>query len=271
MPAHTKPWFRSCDLHTQSFMQASSAISFRLPPDSISAAASSGSPLLSSQSCDLISGFSGLSIPRFSPLPFHFLTPAVFAFFRPLQFWVLTTQPLFLPFLSSLFRLTAASQVLPSGFPSRSSTFRSAWFPVLHFLLPVLGFPVCFLSPFPDSLPQLFLRCLLSHFPLPFRFLSSSSVSLPATQRDCSSFLLSSRFRLQRLSGAPGFFRPSGLSPSFPIRFPTVPSGSAYSAFCWFPFVLPCFTPAAVRQVLTSRSHSRCFSMTFAFFRPLPF
>ena len=99
MPAHTKPWCWSCDLHTQSFMQASSAISFRLPPDSISAAASSGSPLLSSRSCDLISGFSGLSIPRFSPLPFHFLTPAVFAFFRPLQFWVLTTQPLFLPFL----------------------------------------------------------------------------------------------------------------------------------------------------------------------------
>ena len=34
--------------HTLSFMQASSAISFRLPPASISAAASSGSPLLSS-------------------------------------------------------------------------------------------------------------------------------------------------------------------------------------------------------------------------------
>ena len=28
------------------------------------------------------------------------------------------------------------------------------------FRVPVLGFPVCFLLPFPDSLPQLFLRCL---------------------------------------------------------------------------------------------------------------
>ena len=32
------------------------------------------------------------------PLPLLFLTSAVFALFRPLQFWILTTQPLFLPF-----------------------------------------------------------------------------------------------------------------------------------------------------------------------------
>ena len=77
-------------------MQASSAISFRLPPASISAAASSGSPLSST----FVSDFSGPSIPRLAPLPFRFLTPAVFAFFRSLQFWVLTTQPLFLLFPS---------------------------------------------------------------------------------------------------------------------------------------------------------------------------
>ena len=35
-----------------------------------------------------------------SPLPFRFLTSAVSAFFRPPQFWILTTQPLF--FLSNL-------------------------------------------------------------------------------------------------------------------------------------------------------------------------
>ena len=60
-----------------------------------------------------------LSLPTFSGPDLHtacrrypvsFLTPAVFAFFRPLQFWVLTTQPLFL-----LFPLlpVSASQWLP--------------------------------------------------------------------------------------------------------------------------------------------------------------
>ena len=122
MPPHTKPWFRSYDLHTHSFMQASSAISFRLPPDSISAAASSGSPLLSSPPCGFISGFSGLSIPRFYPLPFHFLTPAVFAFFRLLQFWVLTTQPLFLPFL--FFPVPPHSSFPGASFRSRFQIFR---------------------------------------------------------------------------------------------------------------------------------------------------
>ena len=75
-------------------MQVSSAISFRLLPGSISAAASSGSPLPSS----FLSGFSGLNFLLLSQFSVDFLTPAVSAFFRPLQFWVLTTQPLFLPF-----------------------------------------------------------------------------------------------------------------------------------------------------------------------------
>ena len=96
MPPHTKPWFRSFDLHTQSFMQASSAISFRLPPDSIPAAASFRFTFVFTLS---LPTFSRPSIPRFAPLPVHFLTPSVLAFFRPPQFWVLTTQPLFLPFL----------------------------------------------------------------------------------------------------------------------------------------------------------------------------
>ena len=60
-------------------------------------------------------------------------------------------------------------------------------FPVL-----VLGLTVCFLSLFLDSLPQPFLKCLLPvsfpYFPLLFRFLSSASVSLPATQPSVSLF-----------------------------------------------------------------------------------
>ena len=43
-----------------------------------------------------------------SPLPFRFLTSAVSAFFRPPQFWILTTQPLFFLFISSRPRLTVA-------------------------------------------------------------------------------------------------------------------------------------------------------------------
>ena len=74
---------------------ASSAISFRLPSVSIPADASTDSPLSSTYVFDI----SRQSIPRFASFPFNFLTSAVFAFFRPLQFWILTTQPLFLPFL----------------------------------------------------------------------------------------------------------------------------------------------------------------------------
>ena len=85
-------------------MQASSAISFRLPPASISAAASSGSPFSAFR---LLWGrcFHGLT-----PFPHHFLPPLFFVRFRVLQFWVLTTQPLFLPFPPLP---GSASQLLP--------------------------------------------------------------------------------------------------------------------------------------------------------------
>jgi len=39
-------------------------------------------------------------------------------------------------------------------------------------------------------------------------------------------------------------------SPSSRPGFPCLLSGSKYSAFCSFPFVLPCFAPTAVPQVL---------------------
>ena len=83
-------------------MQASSAISFRLPPASFSAAASTGSPLPST----FVSGFSGLFRPHLSVPPAHFLTPAVFAFFRPLLFRF------------QLLRFCAFFSLLP-GFPSQ--------------------------------------------------------------------------------------------------------------------------------------------------------
>ena len=63
------------------------------------------------------------------PLPLLFLTSAVFALFRPLQFWILTTQPLFLPFP---LLPDSASQWLPQR---SSSAFASDVFPVLSCLV----------------------------------------------------------------------------------------------------------------------------------------
>ena len=59
------------------------------------------------------------------------------------------------------------------------------------FRFSVLGSTVCFFSPFPVSLPQLFHRCLpllsLRYFPFSFRILSFASGSLPATWLTVSS------------------------------------------------------------------------------------
>ena len=68
------------------------------------------------------------------------------------------------------------------------------------FQVPVLGFADGFLSPFPDSLPQLFLRCLPCAFAFglfpsnPFSFVHFSSGS--GYSASVSSFPLSPRFRL---------------------------------------------------------------------------
>ena len=66
---------------------------------------------------------------KFPSRPFRFLTSAVFAFFRPLQFWILTTQPLFLlfPFLP-----VSASQWL---LRCSDLTFGPSVFPVLSCLV----------------------------------------------------------------------------------------------------------------------------------------
>ena len=129
---------------------------------------------------------------RFRSFPFRF------AFFRPLRFrfWLLSLCF----FLSSFFPFPSHSDFLGAPFPLSFlwlSPFFPTWFPVSS--LPVLRtqLPVCFLSPFPDSLPQLFLRCLPCAFafglfpfnPLSFvRFSSGSGYSAPV-----SSFPLSSR------------------------------------------------------------------------------
>ena len=87
-------------------------------------------------------------------------------------------------------------------------------------------------------------------FPLPVRFLSSAPVPLPATQPAVSFFPL---FPLPPHSGFPGAplrFR----FLAFPVR-PGLISHAFFPGFrtrlcCSFPFVLPCFAPAAVPQVI---------------------
>ena len=101
----------------------SSAISFRLPPASISAAASLRLTLVFHLRFRLSLG---RPFHDSSPLPFHFLTPAVSAFFRPPQFWILTTQPLLFLSFSSRFRLTGAFPVPVSALASSVSPFSPA-------------------------------------------------------------------------------------------------------------------------------------------------
>ena len=71
----------------------------------------------------------GFHFHGLAPLPLLFLTPAVFACFRSLQFWVLTTQPLFLPFP---LLPVSASQWLPQ---CALSAFASLTLPVLSDLV----------------------------------------------------------------------------------------------------------------------------------------
>ena len=105
-------------------MQASSAISFRLPPASISAAASFRLTVFR------LSASLRPDVPRPVAASDQLSSSAVFAFFRPLQFWVLTTQPLFLPF--PLLPGFASHCFSGARFPSRFPVFslRPAWFPM---------------------------------------------------------------------------------------------------------------------------------------------
>ena len=139
----------------------------------------------------------------------------------------------------------------------------------------VLGFADGFLSPFPDSLPQLFLRCLPHALafglspsdPLPFVRFSSGSGYL--------AFLFfrsfSSRCRLTAAFPVP----PSPLSlpwlsTSVPPGFPCFPSIFSTWLFCRFPFVPPSSAPAAASLVLAFLRFLASPSFP-AFSVPLPF
>ena len=98
-----------------------------------------------------------------------------------------------------------------------------------------------------------------------FRFLSSVSALASHYSASVLPFPLSSRLRLTvGYLGAPVPLSLSRFSPSFRPGFPCLIPGSMYLASCLFPFVLPCFAPTAVPQVLTFFRLStslRCFPL----------
>ena len=152
------------------------------------------------------------------PLPLLFLTPAVFAFFRPLQFWVLTTQPLFCLSFSSRFRLTASS-------------------PVLLFRFRFPGFPRSLLPDF-SCIPSRFLYLALLFVSFRPSSLRSHSCSTSAYLRfrfglfpffSASFRPLLFRFRLLSLLFLP--FRSSRLRLTVASSVPASALASAFSPF----------------------------------------
>jgi len=178
-----KRWFQPFGLHTRSLIIASSAISFCLPPASISAAASSGSPLSST----FVSDFSGPSIPRLSAASFPLSDLRCFGFLSSASVLDSDYSASVLPFL--LFPVPPHS-----CFPGARLRSRFRGFPFLsglisHAFLPgsctrlycsfLFALP-CFA---PTAVPQvLTVRFHFRYFPLPVHFLSSARLPLPATQ-----------------------------------------------------------------------------------------
>ena len=130
------------------------------------------------------------------------------------------------------------------------------------FQVPVLGSTVGFLSPFPDSLPQLFLRCLPYAFafglspsnPLPFvRFCFSTSLL-----RLCFFFSVSSRLRLTVASPVRPFrFRFFGFPRSSRPGLPCL-----LSRFFVLGFLFVSFRPSLIRSHSCSSGASLLLSLS---------
>ena len=148
---------------------------------------------------------------------------------------------------------------------------------MLSFQVPVLGSTVGFLSPFLDSLPQLFLKCLPYAFafglspsdPFPFGPFSAGS----GYSASASSFPLSSRFPPHSGSSSvlPLRFRFLGLPRSFRPGFPCL-----LSRFFVLGSLFVSFHPSRFRSHSCSTGASLSlspsgFPLSSAFFRPLPF
>ena len=112
------------------------------------------------------------------------------------------------------------------------------------FQVPVLGFADGFLSPFPDSLPQLFLRCL----PCAFAFGLSPSDPLPFV---CFS------------SGSGYSASVSSFPFSSPLRLTAAFSGAASPPFGFLAFPLPFHPVSRVSLPFLSTRLSVCFLSSF--------
>ena len=189
--------------------------------------------------------------------------PLLFRFLSIASFPVLTTQPSVLPFPSSCPRLSGACPVLQFRLSaSPLSTFSSAWFPMLLFRFPVLGFLFVSFRPSRFSLPQPFHRCFPS-FPLSFvRFFSGISACFPV------SFVPFSPLLTTQLSAL-----------SFPF-FPFSPGSGSFGAYFPLPSGLfPCLSsdsgtqpsaiPFCVRCLASQWLPQRLSRLPFGF-RPLP-
>ena len=156
------------------------------------------------------------------------------------------------------------------------SPFFPAWSPMLFFPGSGTQLPVCFLSPFPDSLPQLFLRCFPYAFafglspsdPLPFvRFSSGSGYSASASS--VPFFLIPPRSGFLSAS-----VLPFGL-PALCFLFRLVSRASFPASGTWLSVCFLSSFPASLPQLLTpvlpffsasSRPlHFRAFLLAFRF------
>ena len=228
---------------------------------------------------------SPFSFRRFAPA-FDYLGSPFSAFFRPLLLGFRSTLS---RFPTSFFRSTFTffRQLLSRFWLLSVLFFFSALFPVLLTAAPrcsSVSF-VPFVFPLPSRLishaflPVLLtqLSCIVSFRPSQFRSRSRSTGAHLTLCFSASSQMFAHAFRPLSLSsglelnysaavssfpffhrsrltvGFFGFSGPLSLprpSPYSQPGFPCFLSGSKYSAFCLFPFVLPCFAPTAVPQVL---------------------
>ena len=146
------------------------------------------------------------------------------------------------------------------------------------FRLSVLGFAVCFPSPFPASLPQLFHRCLPSAFFRPLSVFSSSGplsfVRFPSVSGySAFCFFLSVLFTALPHSGfsvAPLLLSLLRFSLSVPPGFPCFP----FSSRTWLSVGFLSSFPVSLPQLFhwcSPFSFPPAFVLCFAFFRPLCF
>ena len=191
--------------------------------------------LIRSRSCS--SGAYLTLSPSVFPPPIRFLSSASLP--------VPATWPLFLPFL--LFPSLPHSGFLSAPLPLSllwSSPLFPTWFPVSSSPVLRTRLPVRFLSPFPDSLPQLFLRCL----PCAFAFGLFPSDLLPFVRFSSGSGYLAFCFFL---------------SSSSPLRLTAAFSGAASPPFSFLAFPLPFHLVSRASLPFSSTLLSVCFLSSF--------